>query len=125
MNVWTKYMLAIVMVIGSTGALAEELIHDSDYYILEAQHKEQWIAADKTVDAKLEAFREKNGGKSPNILYILIDDIGFGDLILPAFSIEVLRPLHSLFIEILFQLDSVRVQADPDDLQSAIVLFLV
>ena len=60
MNVWTKYMLASVVAVGSTGALAKELIHDADYYVLEAQHKEQWIATDKTVDAKLAAFREQD-----------------------------------------------------------------
>ncbi|TDJ69157.1 MAG: sulfatase, partial [Proteobacteria bacterium] len=31
-------------------------------------------------------FRKKNGGKPPNILYILIDDIGFGDLGIPELN---------------------------------------
>ncbi|MDX2452205.1 sulfatase-like hydrolase/transferase, partial [Desulfosarcina sp.] len=41
---------------------------------------EKWKADDKVVDKKLAEFRKKNGGNPPNILYILIDDIGFGDL---------------------------------------------
>ena len=59
---------------------AEGIQHDAEYYILEAQNGERWAADDKAVDQRLAAFREQNGGKPPNILYILIDDIGFGDL---------------------------------------------
>ena len=32
------------------------------------------------IDQKLAEFQKRNGGKPPNIFYILIDDIGFGDL---------------------------------------------
>jgi arylsulfatase A-like enzyme len=59
---------------------AKPLVHDAEYYVLEAQNGERWADEDKSLDEKLAAFREKNGGKPPNILYILIDDIGFGDL---------------------------------------------
>ena len=59
---------------------ADSLVHDAEYYILAAQNGERWAAEDKLVDMKLDAFRAKNNGKSPNIFYILIDDIGFGDL---------------------------------------------
>ena len=59
---------------------ADSIAHDSEYYILKAQNGEKWAKDDKAVDKKLAEFRKKNGGKSPNILYILIDDIGFGDL---------------------------------------------
>ena len=61
-------------------ANAAEIVHDAEYYIVEAQNGEKWAADDKTVDKKLAEFRKKNGGKPPNIFYILIDDIGFGDL---------------------------------------------
>jgi arylsulfatase A-like enzyme len=66
--------------------LASEVIHDADYNILKAQHAEKWAADDAAVDAKLEAFRKINGGKPPNILYILVDDIGFGDLGIPELN---------------------------------------
>jgi len=64
----------------SVSSAAGEIIHDAEYYILKAQNGEKWAADDKSVDAKLAEFRKKNGGKAPNIFYILIDDIGFGDL---------------------------------------------
>ena len=67
-------------------AQAKDIVHDAEYYILKAQNSEQWAADDKLVDAKLNEFRQKNGGKPPNILYILIDDIGFGDLGIPELN---------------------------------------
>jgi len=60
--------------------------HDTEYYILEAQNGEKWAKADKSVDKKLAAFRKKNGAKPPNILKILIDGIGFGDLGIPELN---------------------------------------
>ena len=68
------------------GLMAAEIVHDAEYYIIEAQNKEAWAADDKSVGNKLAAFRENNGGKPPNIIYILIDDIGFGDLGIPELN---------------------------------------
>ena len=67
-------------------ASAKDIVHDADYYVLEAQHGEQWAKDDKTVDQKLADFRKTNGGKPPNILYILIDDVGFGDMGIPELN---------------------------------------
>lgn len=78
-----------ILLIVSAASLSqanEELVHDTEYYILEAQNAEMWAADDNSVDAKLAAFKAKNGGKPPNILYILIDDIGFGDLGIPELN---------------------------------------
>jgi arylsulfatase A-like enzyme len=65
---------------------AANIVHDAEYYILEVQNREAWAADDKSVDNKLAAFRKNNGGKPPNIIYILIDDIGFGDLGIPELN---------------------------------------
>lgn len=80
-------IVGLTLSCGSPDVSAEKkIIHDAQYYILEAQHGEQWAKDDQTVDKKLAEFRKKNGGKSPNILYILVDDIGFGDLGIPELN---------------------------------------
>ena len=65
---------------------AGNIVHDAEYYILEAQNGEKWANDDKAIDKKLADFRERNGGKPPNILYILVDDVGFGDLGIPELN---------------------------------------
>ncbi len=32
------------------------------------------------IEAKLAEIRQANGGKPPNILFVLIDDVGFGEM---------------------------------------------
>jgi len=63
-------------------AMAQDkpIIHDAEHYILLDQHGEKWATEDKQVEAKLAEIRENNGGKQPNIIYILIDDVGMGEL---------------------------------------------
>ncbi len=81
-------VLVFVVALGGSAAAgaAKDIVRDSEYYILEAQHAEKWASDDKVVDDKLAAFRKGNGGKPPNVLYILIDDIGFGDLGMPELN---------------------------------------
>jgi arylsulfatase len=67
-------------VCAATALGQQPIVHDAEYYILEAQNGEAWAAEDRIIDQKLAEFRARNGGKPPNIFYILIDDIGFGDL---------------------------------------------
>ena len=42
-------------------ASAKDIVHDADYYVLEAQHGKQWAKDDKAVDKKLAEFRKTNG----------------------------------------------------------------
>lgn len=75
----------------TTPALAAEgeIIHDAEHYILQAQHGERWAREDAEIDAKLAEIRKKNGGKPPNIVYILLDDLGFGEIGMP--DLDVIR----------------------------------
>jgi len=61
-------------------ALAKDIIHDGEYYFVKAQYGDSWDQEDKEIDAKLAEIREKNGGRRPNILYVLIDDVSFGQM---------------------------------------------
>jgi len=83
-NIFRYFSLGILLSLIGAGctipADAADIVHDAEYYISEAQNGEKWAADDKIVDKKLADFRKTNGGKPPNIFYILIDDIGFGDL---------------------------------------------
>jgi arylsulfatase A-like enzyme len=90
-------VIASTIIIGGT-AIAQEapIAHDAEYYILEAQHAEQWAQDNAVVDERLAAFRETNGGKAPNILYILVDDIGFGDMGMP--ELNAVRGITTPFI---------------------------
>jgi len=78
-------LLFLAFVAGSINATAQ-IAHDAEYYVLEAQNGERWAKDDKTVDEKLADFRKKNDGKSPNVVFILIDDVGFGDLGSPVLN---------------------------------------
>ena len=63
---------------------AQGIRHDAEHYVLLHQYKEQWAAEDKEVERELAELRERNGGKRPNIIYILLDDMGFGEYGIPA-----------------------------------------
>ncbi|MFC1833186.1 sulfatase-like hydrolase/transferase [Thermodesulfobacteriota bacterium] len=64
-----------------------KIVHDAEHYILEAQHGKKWAAEDKELEKKLAEIRKKNGGKPPNIIYILLDDVGFGEIGMPELSV--------------------------------------
>ncbi|MGV6803078.1 MAG: sulfatase-like hydrolase/transferase [Ruegeria sp.] len=64
----------------------ETIKHDAEFYILQAQHAEQWARDDAAVDKALAGFREGNGGNPPNIVSVLIDDMGFGDMGIPELN---------------------------------------
>ena len=59
-----------------------KIIHDAEYYILDAQHGEKWAVEDKELDAKLAELRKKFG-TPPNIIHILFDDTAVGEIGVP------------------------------------------
>ncbi|MDO6522895.1 sulfatase-like hydrolase/transferase [Shimia thalassica] len=72
--------------------VAGDIIHDADFYVLKAQHGEDWAAMDGEIDAKLAALREKFG-TPPNIIHIMWDDTPVGDVGIPA--LQLLRGLKT------------------------------
>lgn len=81
-------LFGLVMGAAAHAAQAEDMpiVQDAEYYILKSQHAEAWAEDDAAVDKMLAEFRDKNNGKPPNLLYILVDDIGFGDMGIPELN---------------------------------------
>ena len=83
-----SFVLALASFVGSA-SMADDIVHDAENLIIAAQHGEEWVQEDAEIDALLAGVREKNGGKPPNIVYILLDDVGFGEIGTP--DLDVIR----------------------------------
>jgi len=59
------------------------IVHDAEYYVLQAQHGDVWAAEDKGLKERLAALREKFGAP-PNIIHIMMDDLAVGEVGIPA-----------------------------------------
>lgn len=70
------FSLVVVFLFTST-TFAQQF--DAPYYDYQKKNKAKWAAQDKQINSKLAAL-EKKFGKKPNIIYILTDDIGWGEL---------------------------------------------
>ncbi|SDK85247.1 sulfatase-like hydrolase/transferase [Aliiruegeria lutimaris] len=78
---------AILFALATTAQAQDApIIQDAEFYILMAQHAAQWAEDDAAVDAKLSEFQDANAGKPPNIINILIDDMGYGDMGIPELN---------------------------------------
>ena len=87
MKLWP--ILAACAIASSALAQDAPIIHDAEYQILERQHGDRWSTEDVDIDTRLAEIRERNGGKPPNFLYILLDDVGFGEIGTP--DLDVIR----------------------------------
>ena len=85
-----KYMKSLIVMLIALWAwpalAAKPIQHDAEHYVLLHQYKDKWAAEDKEVDKTLASLRKANGGKPPNIVYILIDDMGFGEFGMPELN---------------------------------------
>jgi len=79
----TKIKLIILAVLFCTVTVnAQEIIHDAEYYILKAQHGDEWAKQDKEIQNRLAALEKKHGRK-PNIVHIMWDDTPVGEIGVP------------------------------------------
>ena len=67
---------------GNAPAADKAIVHDSEYYILKAQHGDSWAKQDIEIQAKLTALEKKHGSK-PNIIHIMWDDTAVGEIGVP------------------------------------------
>lgn len=85
----TKLLLIAILCSIFATSQNNPIQHDAEYYVIEAQNGEKWAADDQKIDQKLEEIRKKNDNKPPNIVYILLDDVGFGEIGKP--DLDVIR----------------------------------
>ena len=69
-----------------------KIIHDAEFYVLEAQNGKKWATDDKALDNKLAELKKKHG-RPPNLIHIMWDDTAFGDVGIPA--IQKVRGLET------------------------------
>jgi arylsulfatase len=67
------------MTVGFIGTSFAQPQFDAPYYEFQKIRGDEWAMEDKAIDEKL-VMLEKKFGKKPNIIYILVDDIGHGEL---------------------------------------------
>ena len=60
--------------------------HDAEHYVLLSQHQDKWAAEDTDISSRLNKIQKDNKGEKPNIIYILIDDVGFGEFGVPLLN---------------------------------------
>ncbi len=74
-----RFQIAVAAAIVAWPMGVNAIQPDGPYLAAEERFGEQWKKNDESADAKLAALRGKFG-KRPNIVYILTDDIGWGEL---------------------------------------------
>jgi arylsulfatase len=55
-------------------AFSGDIIHDSEFQLLQKQRGDKWAEEDKEIEEKLESLL-KQYGKRPNIIHIMWDDM--------------------------------------------------
>ena len=86
MKKWIVPFVGLVFVASGGQESQAEIAHDAEHYILLDQKQDEWAADDAVVDAELQEFQTRTGKVAPNIVYILIDDMGFGDMGIPELN---------------------------------------
>lgn len=79
----SKVSLALSLGVFTVGAQAKDIVHDAEYYILEAQNGKVWAVEDGELDKKLAELKKKYG-TPPNIVHFMWDDQPFGAVGIPA-----------------------------------------
>ncbi len=91
-TILTLFVVALSVQIGWAQANSRKIVHDAEYYILEAQNGQRWAAEDEELSTRLAALRQKHG-RPPNLIHIMWDDTAFGDVGIPA--IQKVRGLNT------------------------------
>ncbi|WP_209000577.1 sulfatase-like hydrolase/transferase [Labrenzia sp. DG1229] len=80
MKILSAFLLTICIGIANSFAQDGPIIRDGEFTFLLAQKGDEWREQDQRIEARLDEIRSANDGRPPNILYILIDDVSFGQM---------------------------------------------
>ena len=75
-------MASLLFALSAGPALAQSeggIVFDAEFQRLWEQHGDKWTEEDKALDQKLAELKEKFG-KAPNIIHMIWDDSGYGDV---------------------------------------------
>jgi len=86
------FAAALIAALAPVTSAQDQIVHDSEFYVLEAQNGERWSAEDGRLDQRLAELKKKYG-RPPNIVHIMWDDTAYGDIGIPA--IQKVRGLHT------------------------------
>jgi arylsulfatase len=75
-------LLTSPVLLFASAASSKDIVHDAEYYVLEAQHGDDWAAQDVEIRKRLAALKEKHGTR-PNIIHIMWDDTALGEVGIP------------------------------------------
>jgi arylsulfatase len=81
-RILAQFLVVILFLVGQAAA-AKDMVHDAEFYVLEAQHAKEWAAEDEALDKRLAELRKKFG-RPPNLIHVMWDDTAFGDVGIPA-----------------------------------------
>jgi len=77
------FLISLILILPVTSF--SQIVHDAEYYVIEAQNGERWNTEDDEINKKLAELKAKYG-TPPNIVYILWDDMAFGDAGIPEIN---------------------------------------
>ncbi len=88
-----KQLIGFLLLFSSSIAMAQDkVVHDAEYYILEAQNGQRWSKEDQNLAERLAELKAKHG-TPPNLIHIMWDDTAYGDVGIPA--IQKVRGLNT------------------------------
>jgi len=78
----TPFLILLLALLFYSFESYSQIVHDAEYYIIEAQNGDRWNAEDAEIEKKLAELKNEHGNP-PNIVYILWDDQQFGSVGFP------------------------------------------
>ena len=79
MSKFSRTVVSLTLAFAALPLSTQAVQFDAPYLDLAKRYEAEWMKGEQTVDAKLDALYQKYG-KRPNIIFILTDDIGWGEL---------------------------------------------